>query len=99
MAKSTQSVRRRFRRVGGGTSLCLRYRLPRSAGRLPRAPGLSRTAKVRLHFLEYARTHSVAATCDRFGIARSTCYRWRRRYDPTDLRSLEDRPSRPGRPT
>ncbi len=98
MAKSTQSTRRRFRRIGGGTSLCLRYRLPRSAGRLPRAPHLSRTATVRLPFLEYARTHSVAATCDRFGIARSTFDRWQRRYDPTDLRSLEDRPSRPRQP-
>ncbi|MDP9368405.1 MAG: integrase core domain-containing protein [Chloroflexota bacterium] len=98
MAKSTQSSRRRFRRIGGGASLCLRYRLPRSAGRLPRAPQLSREARVRLHFLAYAKTHSVAATCDRFGIARSTFYRWQRRYDPNDLRSLEDRPSRPRQP-
>ncbi len=97
MAQSTQSRRRRFRRVGSGASLCLRYRLPRSAGRLPHAPQLSRTAKIRLHFLEYARTHSVAATCDRFGIARSTFYRWKRRYDPNDLCSLEDHSSRPRR--
>ena len=97
MAKSTQASRRRFRRIGGGASLCLRYRLPRSPGRLPRAPQLSREARVRLHFLEYAKTHSVAATCDRFGIARSTFYRWQRRYDPNDLRSLEARLSCPRR--
>ncbi len=97
MVKSTQSTRRRFAQVGSGTSVCLRYRLPRT-GRLPRAPKLSRTAKVRLPFLEYAKTHSVAATCDRFGIARSTFSRWQRRFDPNDLRSLEDRPSRPRRP-
>ena len=97
MAEWTQASRRRFRRVGGGASVCLRYRLPRSAGRLPHAPQLSRTARVRLHFLQYATTHSVAATCDRFGIAHSTFSRWQRRYDPQDLRSLEDRPSRPRR--
>jgi putative transposase len=97
VVKSTQRARRRFAQVGSGTGVCLRYRLPRT-GRLPRAPKLGREARVRLRYLEYARTHAVAATCDRFGIARSTFYRWRRRYDPTDLRSLEDRPSRPHRP-
>ncbi len=97
MAKCTQASCRRFRRIGNGASLCLRYRLLRSPGRLPRAPQLSREARVRLHFLEDAKTHSVAATCDRFGIARSTFYRWQRRYDPNDLRSLEDRLSCPRR--
>ena len=95
MAKLTASARRRFARVGTGTSVCLRYRLPRAADRLPGAPKLSREAKVRLRYLGYARTHSVAATCDRFGIARSTFYRWKRRYDPRNLATLEDRPSRP----
>ena len=95
MAKLTASARRRFARVGTGTSVCLRYRLPRAADRLPGAPKLSREAKVRLRYLGYARTHSVAATCDRFGIARSTFYRWKRRCDPRNLATLEDRPSRP----
>jgi transposase InsO family protein len=98
VAKFSASARRRFARIGSGSSLCLRYRLPRAADRVPRAPRLSREAAVRLRYLEYAQTHSVAATCDRFGIARSTYYRWKRRYDPADLRSLEDRPSRPRRP-
>jgi len=95
VAKLTASARRRFARVGTGTSVCLRYRLPRAADRLPGAPKLSREAKVRLRYLGYARTHSVAATCDRFGIARSTSSRWKRRYDPRHLATLEDRPSRP----
>lgn len=98
MTKLTATARRRFARVGSGTAVCLRYRLPRAASRLPRAPRPSREARVRLRYPEHARTHSVAATCDRFGIARSTFYRWKRRYDPRDLRSLEDRPSRPRRP-
>lgn len=89
-----QSTRRRFQRIGSGTSLCLRYRLPRQAERLPGAQ-LSRDAKRRLGWLDYARTHSVAATCRHFGIARSTFYRWQRRYDPQRLSSLENRSCRP----
>lgn len=91
-----KSTRRQFQRIGSGTSLCLRYRLPREATRLPGAQ-LSREAKQRLRWMDYARTHSVAATCRHFGIARSTFYRWRRRYDPPHLSVLENRPSRPRR--
>ena len=75
MARSRASARRQCARVGPGTSVCLRSRLPRAAARLPRAPRLSREAKLRLRFLEDARGHSVAAACRRFGIARSTTYR------------------------
>jgi len=58
---------------------------------------LSRDAKQRLKVLDYARTHSVAATCRHFGIARSTFYRWAKRFDPQHLSFLENRPSRPRR--
>jgi putative transposase len=92
-----KSRRRQLQRIGGGTSLCLRYRLPREAARLPVAPKLSREATQRLKILDYARTHSIAQTCRHFGIARSTYYRWQRRYDPHQLSSLENRPSRPRR--
>lgn len=94
MPKSTARTRRRFARIGAGTSLCLRYRLPQGAERLPGAQ-LSREAKQRLRILDYARTHSVAATCRHFGIARSTYYRWASRYDPHRLSLLENRSSRP----
>lgn len=97
MGKCSQSARRRFARVGSGASVCLRYRLPRAADRLPRAPKRSREARTRRRYLEHARTHPVGVTCARFGIARSTFSRWRRRYDPQDLRTLEDRPRRPRR--
>ncbi len=96
MSQSTQRTRRRFTRIGSGTSLCLCYRLPQAAERLPGAQ-LSREARQRLRWLDYARTHSVAQTCRHFGIARSTFYRWQRRYDPHDLRSLEACSSRPRR--
>ena len=97
MRKSTRRTRRRFAQVGSGTSVCLRYRLPQAAARVPDAPVLSRDAKQRLRWMDYARTHSVAATCRHFGIARSTYYRWAKRYDPQHLAVLENRPSRPRR--
>lgn len=96
MAKSTQRTRRAFARIGSGTSWCLRYRLPQAAERLPGAQ-LSREARQRLKILDYARTHTVAATCRHFGIARSTFYRWQHRYDPQRLSLLENRSSRPKR--
>lgn len=97
MRKSSRARRRRFARIGSGTSLCLRYRMPQAVTRLPNAPVLSREAKHRLKILEYARTHSVAATCRHFGIARSTYYRWAARYDAQHLPFLENRSSAPRR--
>ena len=96
MSKFTRRAQRHFARIGSGTSLCLRYRLPQEAERLPGAQ-LSREAKQRLKVLDYARTHSVSATCRHFGIARSTFYRWKKRYDPRRLAFLENRSSRPQR--
>ncbi len=96
MVKYSQAAQRRFRRVGSGTSVCLRYRLPRR-GRLPRAPQLSRMARWRLQMMDYRRGHSVSATARHFGVARSTVYRWQRRYDPKHLGSLENRSSCPRR--
>ena len=55
MSKFTQRTQRHFARIGSGTSLCLRYRLPQRAERLPGAQ-LSKEAKHRLKILDYART-------------------------------------------
>lgn len=52
----------------------------------------------RLKFvLAYRETgpNEMAALCREFGISRKTGYKWVRRYDPEDLRSLEDRSRRP----
>jgi putative transposase len=52
---------------------------------------LSRAAQVRLDWMDfYRKTENVALTCRRFGISRQTFYRWRRRYQPLDLASLEE---------
>jgi len=70
----------------------------RTVARHP-APTLSRTAKLRLNAVTYyyERGHNASLTARHFGIARTTLYAWLRRYDPRDLRSLEDRSSRPHR--
>jgi putative transposase len=61
------------------------------------APTLSREAKRRLTWITWHLSHDrvVSRTCWHFSIARQTFYRWWKRYDPHDLTTLEDRPSRP----
>ena len=60
---------------------------------------LSHEARRRLKWFDWHAAHgnNVSLTCRHFGIARQTFYRWQRRYNPRDLRSLEDRSSRPHR--
>lgn len=60
-------------------------------------PSLSRRARVRLKWFDYYEAHgaNAALVCRRFGIGRETFYRWKRRYNPKDLTSLEDRSSLP----
>jgi transposase InsO family protein len=65
---------------------------------------LSREAQRRLAWFDHYRVHggNAALTCRYFGISRQTFYRWKRRYDPQDLGTLEDgshRPHRRRRPT
>jgi transposase InsO family protein len=58
---------------------------------------LSRQARARLKWFDYyeAHSHNASLTCRYFGISRQTFYRWKARYNPKDLTSLEDHPSRP----
>jgi putative transposase len=60
-------------------------------------PSPSQRAKVRLKWFSYYENHdhNLSLTCRHFGISRQTFYRWKRRYNPRDLSTLEDRPSVP----
>ena len=60
---------------------------------------LSREAQLRVQWMTHYQQNgrNAAFTCRHFGISRQTFYRWRRRYDPQDLTSLEDRSHRPQR--
>ena len=58
---------------------------------------LSREAQKRLLWFDHYRGHGrkAAWTCRYFGISRQTFYRWKRRYDPQNLRTLEAGSHRP----
>ena len=67
--------------------------------RLARLRELSREARLRLQWMDYYEAHgrNAALTCRHFGISRQTFYRWKRRYNPQDLTTLESRSHRPRR--
>ena len=60
---------------------------------------LSREGKKRLAWFDYYEGHgqNASLTCRYFGISRQTFYRWKSRYDPRQLESLEERSHRPRR--
>ena len=64
---------------------------------LGKVPTLSKGAKQRLKWMDYYGAHkrNAALTCRYFGISRQTFYRWKRRFDPRRLSSLEDLSHRP----
>jgi len=76
----------------------IKARVPGTA-RLARLTELSREARQRLRWMDHYKAcgRNASLTCRYFGISRQTFYRWKRRYDPHDLRSLESRSRRPHR--
>ena len=58
---------------------------------------LSRRARQRLKWFDYykSRGYNARLTCRYFGISPQTFYRWKRRYNPRHLASLEDHSHRP----
>jgi len=65
--------------------------------RLASIPLLSKPARQRLKWFDYYKSHDYNArlTCRHFDISPQTFYRWRERYNPKHLESLEDRSHRP----
>jgi transposase InsO family protein len=64
-----------------------------------RTADISKEAQKRLKWFDYynSHAHNARLTCRYFGISPQTFYRWKRRYDPQRLRTLEDHPHRPKR--
>jgi len=57
---------------------------------------ISREAKRRLQWMDHCHKHkNVSLTCRYFGISRKTFYYWKKRYNPHNLKTLEDRSRRP----
>ena len=67
--------------------------------RLARIQELSREATKRLKWFDYygSHSHNARLTCRYYGISPQTFYRWKRRYNPKHLDSLEDHSRRPRR--
>jgi putative transposase len=59
---------------------------------------LSRPARQRLRWMDhYERHRNASLTCRYFGIPGKTFWKWRKRYQPANLTTLEDRSRRPHR--
>lgn len=58
---------------------------------------LSKAARQRVKWFDFYKDHNHNArlTCRHFGISPQTFYRWKRRFNPHNLRSLEGRSKRP----
>jgi len=53
---------------------------------------LSKQAKIRLTWMEYyQKCKNARMTCRHFGISPDTFYLWKRRFNPSDLSTLEDK--------
>ena len=76
--------------------MLIRSVLVRGASKLS-APELSREASKRLKWFDHYnfRGQNARQTCRYFGISPQTFYRWKRRYDPKHLESLEGHSHRP----
>jgi len=63
---------------------------------LVRQGTISKEAAKRLRWMDhYGRYHNARLTCRYYGISPQTFYRWKNRYDPYDLRTLESGSHRP----
>jgi len=67
--------------------------------RFRRIKELSREANQRLKWFDYYERceHNGRLTCRHFDISPQTFYRWKKRYDPGQLETLEGKSHRPGR--
>ena len=82
--------------IYAGCPMRITHVFPRGAKRLARIPKLSREATVRLRWFDYYRkSQNASLTCRYFGISRKTFYKWKKRYNRWDLRSLETRSRAP----
>lgn len=71
--------------------------LPGAASLAYHTPTLSKAAKRRLAWFDFYRAHEKNATltCRHFGISRGLFYKWKKRYNPWHIESLEEKSRRP----
>mgnify|MGYP001585497316 CR=1 FL=1 len=94
MGDTCREMRGRY----NGCTMSIRGSVIPGGRRLAAIPvGLSKEAKQRLKWLDYYNSHGRNArlTCRHFDISPQPFYRWKRRYNPRNLMSLEDCSRRP----
>lgn len=84
-----------YRRLG--VSAGLRSIAPPALRQVKNTVTLTKSAKLRLSWLDYYRAHgsNAALTSRHFGIAKSCFFKWKNRYDRLGLAGLLDTPRRP----
>lgn len=98
MAKHSKHPRCRLHQSGMGGGFTITRRVPIRVQRtLPHAPALDPVTDFRWRCVEYAKQHGVMAAVRVFHRSRATIYRWRQRYDPAKLTSLQPRSRCPKR--
>jgi putative transposase len=95
VSKHSKSARFRMRQSGLGGSLTTRSRNPVRVRNLPTPVTLDAATEYRLRCVEHAQRHGVASAVPVFQRSRATIYRWMKRFDPDDLRSLQQHSRRP----
>ena len=96
MAKHSNWNRRRLQQGGFGGGFTIVRSVPIAVQRgMPQARTVSVEAHYRLRYLEHADRTSVREASVAFRVPVATIYRWRKRYRPDDLTSLESRSRRP----
>jgi len=85
-------------RYNGARMSTITHILPGASG-LASIPVISKEAKQRLRWFDWYHQHDNNAelTCRHFGISKRTFYKWKKRYLPWHLESLESRSRRPKR--
>lgn len=80
-----------------GVPMGLRSIAPPNLRQLKQTITLTKSAKLRLAWLDYCQTHgrNAALTARHFGISKSCFFKWKQRHDQLGLRGLIDQPKRP----
>ena len=86
-----------YRKTGIGVPVGLRSAAPPNLGQVKTTITLSKSAKLRLKWLDYYFAHSSNATLTarHFGISMSCFNKWKARYNKHGLRGLEECSTRP----
>ncbi len=81
-----------------GCPMQITHVFPKGGKRFALIAKISREATLRLRWFEYYhKSKNASLTCRHFGISRKTFCKWKKRYNPSDFRTLETKSRAPKR--